>query len=238
MKKTIGVLLSFLMLFAISACSFFSYTIADALKMEQMYVKGILDTWYKGVCDERYLSFVDATSEEIQQYYEENLLAEADLFAYYWSFYLEELGESFDSLSKEVQEEIIELCKEMYKHAKYEVVSSAKIEEDSYAVKVLVYPVNLLGIAYDSYIANGYQPLDDFYAEYENADFESMTDAEYFEYNERFAKLTLQLIKEHLPNIGNMEEKSIMVQVDIIDGYYEINEDDISEVAWNVIYYP
>ena len=238
MKKVIGILLCVLLIFSISSCSYLSYTIADALKLEQVCVKGALDTWYKGVCDEQYLKMAEMTPEEVTQGFEESLLMEADYFAYYWSFYLEELGESFDSLSEDVQNEVIELCREMYKHVKYEIVSSAKVEEDSYAVKVLVYPVNLLGLAYDSYMADGYKPLDDFYAEYENISFEEMTDEEYFEYCERSAELTLQMIEEHLPNIGNMEEVSIMVQVDIVDGLYTINEDDISEIDWNIIYYP
>ena len=238
MKKSIGILLCVLLIFSISSCSFLSYTIADAMKLEQVCDKGTLDTWYKGTCDEQYLTMVDSTPEETAQYFEESLLMEADYFAYYWTLYIEELGESFDSLSEELQTEVIELCREMYKHIKYEVVSSAKVEEDSYAVKVLVYPVNLLGLANDSYIANGYKPLDDFYAEYENVSFEEMTDEEYFEYCERSAELTLQMIKEHLPNIGNMDAVSIMVQVDIIDGLYTINEDDLSEIDWNIIYYP
>ena len=238
MKKIFCILLCLFTVFTISSCSFLSYTLADVLKVEQTYVKGTLDTWYKGVCDDKYFDVVDVTSKEILQYYEESILIEADYFAYYWTLYMEELGESFNTLSQEIQDEIIELCREMYKHVKYEIVSSAKIEENSYAVKVLVYPVNLLYLANESYIINGYKPLDDFYAESENISLEEMTLEEFSEYNEIYASIILQMVKEQLPNIGYMEEKSIIVQVDVVDGYYIINEEDLSEIDYNIICYP
>ena len=232
MKKLICLLLLLCMLFSLTACG------GSELKDVTLLVKGNIDVIYLGKYDPAYLKLVDSNERIAEQEYLSGLEVEAEYFAHYWGIVDSNYDESFEDLDESFRQEIIELYREIYSHSKYEVQEAIKQDESSYAVKVLIDPIDVMDQAVTLYENDEYEPLNDFWVKYADADFSLMSDEEYLNYTHEYGRIIVQLVRDQLPNLGYMEQKSQTLQVQETDGVQTINSDDWAIFDSYVIYYP
>lgn len=229
-KKLIVLTLALCTMFCLAACGASGEEDATAL------VQGNIDVIYQGKYDEDYLESVNSTKTEAEKDYLDGIEIEAEYFANYWGIVDASYGESYSDLDESLRNEIVELYKEIYSHSKYEVQDAVKQDDGSYTVKVLVDPIDIMDQADKLY--EEYAPLNEFWTKYENADFAAMSDEDYMAYTNEYGRIIVQLVKEQLPNLGYMEQKSLAVQVEEVDGVQSINDDDWGIFDSYVIYYP
>lgn len=157
LKKLAALLLSVVCIsISLSACGNAEESIMLTL------VKGNIAEIYLGKSDATYLKLVESTEEESTQAYLENMLYQAEYFAMYWGIFETEYDESFDDLDENLQNEIIELMKEIYGKSKYEVQSAVKQDDNTYAVKVVIEPIDIMEKASEIYLSETYEPLNAF----------------------------------------------------------------------------
>lgn len=201
-------------------------------------VRGNIDAVYQGKYDPEYLDMVDITEKEAEQDYIYGLEIEAEFFANYWGIVDAAYGESYADLNENMKNDIIELYREIYSHSKYEVQNAVAQRDGSYTVKVLVEPIDIMEQAFDLYNSNEYAPLNDFWAKYEHADFNSTSDEDYIAYVHEYGEIIVQMIRDLLPNLGYKEQKSLVIQVGEVEGSFGVNQDDFMNFDNYVIYYP
>ncbi len=222
--------LSLCTLLLLSACKMLGENTATQL------VKGNLDHVYLGQYDSDYLELIDETEQEAESDYLEGLAAEADFFAYYWGIILED--ESFSDLDEDLQKAIVDLYHEIYSHSKYEVQPASGQRDGSYTVKVLVQPIDIMVQAEELVANQAYAPLENFYEQTADMDWENMTEQEYWNYTNEYGWIIVEMVESLLPNLGYQDQKSQVLQVDEVDGYLQINSDDFQIFDNYVITYP
>ena len=129
MKRSIALCLVLVMALTLTACGG-GVTAKDATAL----VQGNLDEIYLGKFDPEYLKLVDITEADARETYEEGLEVEAEVFAYYFDI---------SNMTDEIKAEIIDLYKEIYAWSKYTVGEASKLDESTYAVKVVVSPLDI-----------------------------------------------------------------------------------------------
>lgn len=220
------------MSFGLTACGNSGTEQATAL------VQGNLDEIYLGRVTEDYLKLVDGTEEESAQAYWDGLEVEAEYFVNYWGIVESDYGETYADLDEDFQNEVIEMYKEIYSYSKYEVQEAVKQDDDSYSVKVIISPIDIMEQAEDLYLNDEYEPLNAFWTKYAEYDFSTMSDEDYMAYTHEYGRVIVQMMYDLLPNIGYMDEKSMVLQVETIDGVMSINDDDFGIFDSYVISYP
>ena len=203
----------------------------------ELLVQGNLDEIFLGKADPNYLELVDSTREESKELYMEGLEAEAEFFATYWGILDTNFGQTYDDLDADLKEAIIDLYEEIYSYSKYEVISSVKQDDGSFAVKVTVDPIDVMQRASDAY--ENYEPLITFLASYDQAAIDAMNDEEYLAFNCEYGRIIVQMVSEQIPNLDYMDQKTQTIQVEEdSDGYFAINDDDLMTFDSYVIFYP
>ncbi|MBQ8403454.1 MAG: hypothetical protein IJX55_03390 [Clostridia bacterium] len=189
-------------------------------------VRGNLDENYLGEFDEDYLELIDSTKEDAEATYLESMATSADYFAYYWGI----IGqyESIEDLEPELQTALIELMKEIYSHAKYEVKTADLQSDGVYNVKIVIDPIDINARADELYESGTYEPLETFFEKTENLDFDNMSDDEYWKFSNEYGWIIVEMFESLIPNLGYGEQKSMIMQVGEIDGYFQISDDDFS----------
>ncbi len=173
-----------------------------------------LDTTYKG----QFQGFVDfysnVTTDDAKSQYDANVEGEA--YAFLYGLGPQALDDSGDSVEPtEMQlHEVKELYKKIYAKADYTVVSSTKQDDGTFAVKVTIRPLDILHLVSDG-IEEGFAG---FWEKFEAVDTESMSDEEFESwYVDPFAKeyydTALDLLESKIDEMGYMDEKSIVIQV-------------------------
>lgn len=231
-KNVLLILITLCMSISLTACS------NNNEEMVIKLVKGNIASVYLGETDQEYLDLVGETKAENEKIYLDGMRVEAEYFSIYWGIIDSSYGESYDDLSSDLKSSIAELYKEIYSHTKYEVKSAAKQDNESYSVKVLVEPINIMELASDVYESGEYEPLNVFWTKYAETDFSTMTDEEYMNYTNEYGKVIVQLVKDQLPNLGYLEQKSQSIQVELVDDAWQINGDDFNIFDSYVIFYP
>lgn len=190
-------------------------------------VQGNLDTVYLGQFSDRYMTITDSTQEECEAAYLEGLEIEAEYFAGYFNI---------EYLTDDLKAEIVELYKQIYSHSNYIVNPATKLDENTYAVKVQIYPINTIDLVIQE-AGNG--ALDEFLAAYSDDDVASMTEEEYAAYDAAWARLFIDLCYEQLENIDHLEEKTVIVEVaKSSNGLWSITDDSMAAVDEPMIHYP
>lgn len=233
-KKQVAVLaLTLGMCLGLSACG--GYAEEDIMTL----VRGNINEIYLGQFDADYLEMVDSTPTAAKQAYLDGLEVEAEYFANYWGIVEADYGEVYDDLNESLKQDIIELYREIYSNTKYEIKSVVKQNDGSYAVKVLVDPIDIMERAFEVYENNEYEPLNAFWDKYADVDINAMTDEEYMDYTHEYGEVIVQLVREQLPDLSYTEQKSQSIQVEEDeDGLWTINDDDWTIFDSYVIYYP
>ncbi len=219
-KQITALVLVLVMAFALTACGDSNSALAQKL------IQGNLDEIYLGKYDPDYLKLVDSDEAAAQEIYEGGMEAEAEYFAYYFDI---------SYLTDELKAEIVEMYKEIYSHAKYEVGEATKIDDTTFGVPVKVYPLDIMQLTMDDL-----EPaIDEFNAPYTAEQIQNMTDEEYQAYDAAWAHMIIDICKENIADMGTMEEKSLVIQVKKdSDGYWSMYGDDFDQMDSILIYYP
>ena len=233
------VLLSALLLCtSLSSCSLLVDGFVAAINEETSTtaVKGNLDILYHGKIDPDYAELVESSEEELLALYEEGLVVTAEDFCYYWGILSD--YETLNDLDSALQQRLIDLVEDISLKTKYEVQPAQSQSNGSYAVQVLISPVDIMFTASDMYDEGGYAPLAQILAEAETLDWENMSEADYWAFANRYGNIIADMFDTLMPDLGYMDEKSIIIQVEEDDdGLLALNEDDMSNFDMQIIPY-
>lgn len=213
---------------SLSGCGVLSLLGADPTESVRTLVQGNLDEIYLGKYNSDFLELTDTTEEEAEQNYLDGLAVEAQVFAQLCSI---------DYLTDELEAEVVDMYKEIYSHSKYELGEVQKIDDDTYGVQLTIYPIDIMQQLIDASGAAA-EEFNAQYSEEEQALINSDADA-YAAYDEAWARMTIELCRSLIPNIGYMDPVTMLVQVvRDTDGLWVIDDNDFNEIDLNIIYYP
>lgn len=189
------------------------------------YMDGLLKETYLGEFDKNYMELVGIDETEAQETYETSLEAETEFFLYFYDI---------EYPTDEMRQEIKDMYAEIYKHAKFEVVSAAEQDDGSFSVKINVEPINIVQLVEEDWE----EIMDPFYEKYPVDVQNSMTEEEYQVMDEEWARMIVDLYLEKLPETSNLESQSTTVQLEKdTDGYYIITEEDFNRLDGMIIDY-
>ena len=188
-------------------------------------VQGNLDEIYLGKFDPDYLELVDITENEAEETYLEGLEVEAETFMYYFNI---------EYPTDELKEEIIELYKKIYATSKYTVNPATKLDDNTFAVKVEVEPINIFELVNEDFD----ERMESLYEKY--PDIGALSEEEYEAMDAEWARIVLDLCDEKLPEMGYTgESKSVVIQVvRDEDGTWSMLGDDFYTLDEYIILYP
>lgn len=190
----------------------------------KVYMDGLIRMTYLGEFSQEYLDLVDLTEDTARNVYENSLYLEARVFAYLYSI---EYPDDF-------YDEIMDLYRAIYTLIKFEVVSATLEEDGSYSVRVDIAPIDIV----QRVEAGLDEVLKPFYQKYPSEVQNSMTTAEYQEFDTEWARLIIDTYRQNLYWSGNLEKQSVTVKLEQNeDGYYSISEDEFKKLDALVIDY-
>ena len=190
-------------------------------------VQGNLDEIYLGKFDPDYLELVDITENECEEDYIAGMETEAEYFAKVFDI---------ENLTDDLKAEIVDLYKQIYAKSKYTVSPASKLDDNTFAVKVEVAPLDIFELVdedWDDY-------MDPFYTEYAGVDFDALSQEEAEAVDAEWSRMVLDLCKENLPDMGYSDEtKSVVIQVvRDDDGAWTMHGDDFYTLDEYIITYP
>lgn len=221
MKRFAALALALGLTLTLGACKKSGLSTFDA----KAYVEGLLKETYLGEFDEGYMTLVGITEEEAQATYENSLDVESNNFYYFYDI---------EYPAEEFHEKMMDLYKRIYAHAKFEVVSAAAQDDGSFSVKLSIEPINIVQLA-EARFEDTMQP---FYDKYPADVQQAMSDAEYEAMDQEYAQMILDLYESVMPEIGNEEAQSLVVQIEMdAEGYYSLNDPDFGRIDELIINY-
>lgn len=195
-------------------------------------VKGNLDEIYLNQADDVYLKLLGITAEEAEATFLQNVLLESEFFCLYWGIVETDRGETFEALNPTLVNQITDLYREIYSHAKYTVSPAVDMGNGNYSVDVVVSPINVMTLADAAYEATNAA----FQAQY---DLSYMTDAQYQAYCDAYAQMIIDLVKAQMPNLSYLPDVTITLHVEKdTNGYFSVNGDDFNKLDACIIDYP
>lgn len=219
----------------LTACSEKGMTTEDASKCVQVE----LDATYKGEFDGFLDFYSNVTKQDAQDQYDYNVEAEAENL-------LTSLGpEAPDGSGDTVEPTDMqlhrakELYQDIYAKADYSIASSTKQDDGTFAVKLAIKPLDILHLLSDN-IETGFE---EFWTKFDAVDTESMSDEEFETwYVNVFAKeyydTLLDVLESQIPNMGTMDEKSIVIQVQQDEeGLLSFGDEDWANLDYLIIDY-
>ena len=214
-KSALALLMAAVMCLSMAACgSSFEDNVA-------VLVRGNLNEIYLGQYDEDYMKLVNTTAEDCEANYLSGIEMEAEFFVNYFNI--------------ELIEEIEELYKDIYSHSKFTVNEPSKLDEDTYAVKLQISPIDIVQLVDD----NWDEGMAEFYDKYAESDTSTMTDEEYQTFDADWARAIIDMFYEQMPNLGYKEEQSIAIQITRgEDDVWTISDNDMVSIDELIIYYP
>ena len=184
----------------------------------EKYIRGALKNIYLGDPSE-YMEMVDITEEEAKEEYEQGIEIEADYFLQYYGI---------DTVSEDVYQQIIDMYKNIYQQAKFDVQEATR-DGDAYLVEVLISPIDIILNSENDIVA----AIDEFAA---TADPTEYTDNQVL--RDETAQIVIDTINRNMPDLGWMEEKSVIVKVEKdAAGYYGLSNDAVSMLDQEMIAY-
>lgn len=183
-----------------------------------VYIQGELDSTYKGQYNEDYLKLMDMTAEEAERdNYVWNLEAEADIF----------MNALEINPTEENKAKVVELFKEIYAHSKYEVQPASKLESGSFAVEVLIEPIDILvQFADTTDISEIYGDLLDKYGITTPEEYDAMPDEDYEAMESEYADAIVSAIRDLIPSLGYEPQQSVILQLKLEDDTYTLVNTD------------
>lgn len=221
-----ALLLAGLLCLGLTACgggekSTKGFTTYDA----QVYVDGLIKENYMGKANTAYLELVEINESDVQNLYANALAQDANYFFFMYDI---------DNPSDELQQEVMDMYREIYQYTKYEIVSATEQEDGSFSVKLNIYPIDIVQTVNEAQNV----AVAEFHKKYPQAEVNAMRDEEYQAMAKEWEDLIMGLYKDALKEIGNMTEKSISILIEQnSEGYYAINKDDFARLDALIIDY-
>lgn len=205
-------------------------------KRAEELVRGNIEAVYRGVGIEEFSKLVTESVEEVEQIHLDFITAESEGFAYYWGILLQEEGEVFTDLDPALQNEIMELNKEIYQGIQYEVLSAETVD-GGWDVKLKVSPINVMEKALEMYHSGEYAPLQEKIREYEESDWTQAGDEFYWQWTNEYGAVIVDMVREALTLSGCGEAVEVTVLVEQGE-FLAINQEDWDELAFRLITVP
>lgn len=189
----------------------------------KVYVDGLLRETYLGEYLPEYLELVGITESEAEYAYQTSLDTEVSNCLYYYDI---------DYPTDRLREELGKLYREIYGHAKFEVISAAEQEDGSYVVKVSVEPVDTIRLAQDK----REKALKEFDEKYP-ADMQATMTGE--ELDKKRADIVLKALRDVVEDTGNLPAEEILVQITRDEeGVYSLPTAELKKIDDRIIDYP
>ena len=189
-----------------------------------LLVQGNIDTLYLDKASDAYLKLVKSTAEECHQDYLDGLDAEADFFSRYCDI---------ENFTDEMRSEVIELYKQVYSHSRYTVDQATKMDDQTYAAKVHIFPMDIMQRMQDNW-EEAIAPVQEKYGGMDMDDEEV-----YAAYDTDWARTAIDLFRSQIPEMDYMDEETILVRVEKnSDGVWMILDEDLQAIDNRIIYYP
>lgn len=185
------------------------------------YVKACLDFLYLGQTSD-YMKLVDITAEEAEKDYEAGVEVEMEM-----------LLESYEcqDVSDATRDSLKAFYKNVYQKSKYEILSSKRVDKDTYSVELSISPLDIFKISEEA--QNTY--VDEFIAKMESGEYDALSEQEF---NSVIIDGLIGVLSGYLPNMGYTEAKTITVSV-IRDssGTWGIPDEDAQSIDELIINY-
>ena len=191
------------------------------------YVRGILDSTYKGNFEE-YMKLVDTTETEASENYEAGLEVEASVMASYLGF-----GDYYNSdlMDETLAKDMMEFYRQLYSKSDYEVKEAVKTDS-GFNVEVTITPINLYNDAMDELLAY----IDDFNAKSDNGDFDELDDGEYWK---TYATGLVDICEGYLTKFTYGDSVSmVMLVYQDTDDLWTISDTDFQKADGLIVTYP
>lgn len=183
----------------------------------QVYVEGRLAEAYLGEVSQEYLDMVGYNETQVENIYNNSLYLEAQIFAYRYNI----------EYPQDFYEEIQELYKSVYAHAKFLVVSTNREEDGSISVEVETQPIDLATRMEEKQE----ETLKPFFEKYPTGSQNSMDEEAYKAYDADWARAVIDLLKEVLPELGNLGPQRVTVKLTKNEeGYYTLSNDEFQKL--------
>ena len=235
MKKTLAVLLLIVLTLTLVGCG------KSTEESTKILVQGNIDSIYLGKATSEYLKMVDATQERVDADYIDGMNKEAEFFCTYFNIVDPEYGETYETLSDDIKNSIVEMYKEIYSKASYTVGEPVKNGE-GFDVLVTINPIDIIEKAFNK-LEEGYEPYEEFAEKYQSIDLDAMSEDEILstldQYTSDYSNLLIDLVNGLIPEIGYKDAKEVTVHVEKNENdRYHINQDDWTVIDDYMIYYP
>lgn len=234
-KNILALVIALAMTASLAACGGGGLTTEDASQCVQVE----MDTTYKG----NFKGFMDfysnVTEEDAKAQYDANIEGESDYFFRMYGLTDPEDSSSILAPSEMQTFRARNLYKDIYSRTDYSIASSSKQDDGTFAVKVVVKPINIITLVDDNiedYFA-------DFVAKFNAVDTESMSDEEFLTwyqdvYAAEYYDTLLDLLEQQIPNIDYLDQKDIVIQVQQDeDGSLFISTEDLGNLDYLLIDY-
>lgn len=190
----------------------------------EVYVEGRLAEAYLGEVSQEYMDMVGYNETQVEAIYQNSLYLEAQVFAYRYAI----------EYPQDFYEELQELYKSVYTHAKFLVVASNREEDGSISVEVETQPIDLAQRMEEK---KG-EALKPFFEKYPAESQNTMTEEEYKAYDAEWARAIIDLLKETLPELGNLGPKRVTVKLTKNEeGYYTLSDEEFRKLDAAIIDY-
>lgn len=223
------------MLLSLCACGGKGLTTEDASKCVQVE----MDATYMGKFDGFLDFYSNVTTDDAKAQYDGKIEYEASYFMEMYG--VPDLEDSSVTLEpSEMQaKQARDLYKDIYAKADYSIASSSKQDDGTFAVKVNVKPIDIIKLVDDNFDAG----FEDFWTKFDAVDTDSMSDDELKNwyvnvFADEYYDTLLDLLEAQVANIGYLDEKNIVIQVQQSeDGSLFISDEDFGNLDWLIIDY-
>ena len=219
--KTAALLLAAALLLSLAGCQ--EKILVPAFDAE-VYVKGRLAEAYLGEASQEYMDLVGYNETQVEAIYQNSLYLEAQVFAYLYSI----------EYPQDFYEELQELYKSVYTHAKFLVVSTNREEDGSISVEVETQPIDLAKKMEEK----REEALKPFFEKYPPESQNTMDEEAYKAYDAEWARAVIDLLKETLPELGNLGPQRVTVKLTKNEeGYYTLSNEEFQKLDAAIIAY-
>lgn len=206
-RKSLGILLVFILLLSLSACGI------TKSAHYQTYVKSILTANYLGVFGD-YVSVTGANEEDAEALYLQNVTRLANNLSQYYGLDI--------ASDPKLAPAMVDLSKQIYGKAKFEVGKAYKDNNIDY-VDVTIYPIDIINQTNDEVIAY----IDKFNESVENGEYDAYTAQEY-EYE--YATGIIGILAYAAQDIQYAEPQTVTVRIILSDESYYIGNEDFQKL--------
>ena len=237
MNRLSALVLAGAMLLTLASCRTSGLTTEDASKCVQVE----MDATYKGEFKEFMDFYSNVTTEDAKAQYDSKIEYEAGYFMEMYGVPSVEDTSLILEPSEMRAKRSRDLYKDIYAKADYSITSTSKQDDGTFAVKVNIKPMDIIKLVDDNF-EEGFAEFDAKFSAIADQ-VNTMEEDEFLTwYTETYAReyydTLLDVLEEQVPNIGYLDEKSIVIQVQQSEeGALFISDEDFGNLDWLIIDY-